>query len=73
MKWRARFRAMADFPEPQTPRMKISLLPFSISVKTSWTMSAWVLLLEKVRGARHSPASRIEFEFTSFLCRDHMG
>lgn len=31
LKCRARFRAMADFPEPQTPRIKISLLPASIS------------------------------------------
>jgi len=72
LKCLARFRAIADLPEPQTPLMKISLLPCSISSRISLTMSAWVLLFENVRGARASPSSRMFSEFTSFLCRDHM-
>ena len=50
LKCLARFRAIADFPVPQTPLMKISLFPFSISSRISLTTSAWVLSLEKRRG-----------------------
>ena len=39
LKWRARFRAMALFPVPHTPLMKISLLPDSIASRISWTTS----------------------------------
>jgi len=72
LKCLARFSAIADLPDPQTPLMKISLLPCSISVSISFTTSAWVLLFENVRGARAWPSSRMLSEFTSFSCRDHM-
>lgn len=52
LKCLARFRAIADLPVPQTPLMKISLLPLSISSRISLMTSAWVLLLEKRRGER---------------------
>ena len=52
MKCLARFSAIADFPVPQTPWMNINLLPFWISSRISFTMSAWVLLLEKFRGGK---------------------
>ena len=48
----ARFKAIADLPVPQTPLMKISLLPLFISSRISLTTSAWVLLLEKCMGGR---------------------
>ena len=54
LKWRARFRAIADLPVPQTPLMKISLFPFSIESKISFTTSAWVLLFENFRGSKES-------------------
>lgn len=74
LKCLARFSAIADFPLPQTPFMKISLLPLSIASRISFTTSAWVLLFENFRGGRDSPlSSKIESEFGVFLCRDHMG
>ena len=73
LKCLARFRAIADLPVPQTPLMKISLFPFSISSSISLTMSAWVLLFENVRGLRASlSSSRIESELDIFLFRDHI-
>ena len=73
LKCLARFSAIADFPEPQTPRMNINLLPFSILSRTSFTISAWVLLFEKVRGFRHSPVLfRIDSELEVFLYNDHI-
>jgi len=73
LKWRAKFRAIADLPVPQTPLMKINLLPFSISSSISFTTSAWVLLLENFKGLRASLlSSRIESELEVFLFKDHI-
>ena len=73
LKCLARFSAIADFPDPQTPLMKISLLPFSIASRVSFTMSACVFPFENFRGSRDSPlSSKIESEFGVFLFRDHM-
>ena len=56
LKWRARFRAIADLPVPQTPLMKISLLPSLIESRISLTTSAWVLLFENFNGGSSSPS-----------------
>ena len=56
LKWRARFRAIADFPVPQTPLMKISLFPFLIASRISLTTSAWVFPFENFRGGSFSPS-----------------
>ena len=50
LKCRARFRAIADLPVPQTPLMKISLLPALIASRISLTTSAWVFPFENSNG-----------------------
>ena len=75
LKCRARFRAIALFPVPQTPLMKISLLPALIESNISLTTSAWVLLFENFSGGSSSlPVSKglIEFGFVVRLYKDHI-
>ena len=75
LKWRARFRAIADLPVPQTPLMKISLLPSFIESRISLTTSAWVLLFENFRGGSSSPSVSngfTEFGFVILLYNDHI-
>lgn len=73
MKCRARFSAIADFPVPHVPFMKINLFPLLISSRTSWTMSFCVLLFENFRGSRAHPlSSNIESGFGVFLYSDHI-
>lgn len=73
LKCRARFRAIADFPVPHVPFMKISLLPLFISSRTSWTTSFWVFWFENFKGGRDSPlSSNIESGFGIFLYSDHI-
>ena len=56
LKCLAKFRAIADLPVPQTPLMKISLFPFSIESRISFTTSAWVLPFENFIGGSASPS-----------------
>ena len=75
LKWRAKFRAIALFPVPQTPLMKISLLPLFIESRISLTTSDWVLLFENFRGLSSSPSVSkgfTEFGFVVLLYNDHI-
>jgi len=77
LKCLARFRAIALFPEPQTPLMKMILLPSLIASRISLTMSAWVFPFEKVRGGSSSLELLNKFapspESSSvFLYNDHI-
>ena len=73
LKCLARFSAIADFPEPHTPFMKINLFPFSIASRVSFTTSACVFPFENFSGSRDSLlSSKIESEVGFFLCNDHM-
>ena len=76
MKCLARFRAIADLPVPQTPLMKINLLPALIESRISLTTSAWVFPFENFRGFSSSPSvskGLIESGFSFLLYNDHIG
>lgn len=55
LKCLAKFKAMADLPVPQTPLMKINLLPASIESRISFTTSAWDFPFENFKGGSSSP------------------
>jgi len=75
LKCLARLSAIADFPVPQIPLMKISLFPFSIASRISLTTSAWVFPLENFRGSSFSPSvskGLTVFGFSFLLYNDHI-
>jgi len=76
LKWRAKFRAIADLPVPQTPFMKIIFSPSFIASRISLTTSAWDFPFENFRGESSLPSlsnGLIEFGLFVFLYNDHIG